>query len=261
MEVEYAWLTSAARSRNFFGPGDGLHTAFLLRHGVCTWRGVFEGVTLDEWGKHVRDGNCCFYLAAVEAGGKHLELGNTFFMVDATLFDAIVLGDGLFHRLRQQCSFSGGHVASLDSGHVFAHVWPYALPPVDEDHVLYRQVHDVLGLDEPPGSDELMRRLCSCWPAPFELPPMHLILAPALLKHTGVRMERRGGRIVLSMSRDSRVRTAQGEVAATPEYFRSDPIVKYDGFLVPHPAAALFATGRECAWPAIDCITDVVLEW
>lgn len=267
MEMEYAWLTSAARSADFFGPfglNDGLPTAFLLRHGTCAWQGwpgVFQGVTLVDQVNYVRDGRNRYYLAGVAAGGQRIDLSNAFFMVNVVLCNQVVLGGSLFHRLQQECSIDAEHLFALDHSHVSAHAWPYVLPPLDKDFILYRQVHDAVGLDEPTASDEWMRRLCACWPAPFELPQMHLILAPLLLKHTGVTREWRDGKIVLTMSRDSRVRTTRGEVAATPDYFRSAPLVENDGFLIPPSAAGLFATGRECAWPAIDCITNVVLEW
>lgn len=264
VEIEYAWLTSAARSGAFFGPGDGLPTAFLLRHGICTWQGwpgVFRGVTLVDQINYVQDGRCRYYLAGVEAGGRHIDLSNAFFMVDVILHNQVVLGGSLFDRLQQECSIDAEHSFALDHRHVFAHAWPYVLPPVDEDFILYRQVHDALGLDEPTDSSQWMKRLCSCWAAPIAIPQMSVVIAPMLLRHTGVTRKWRGNRIVISMSRDSRVRTAQGETAATPEFFRSRPIVEYDGFLVPPSVAGLFATGRECGWPAIDCITNVVLEW
>lgn len=244
----------------------------------------FRGTSPDKWADYICKGGCHFYIAAVGPNGQSLDLTNEFFLPYG-LPQSMIVGSELFDMIQSNCNLDDGCAMALDRHCVSAHVWPYELPTPDQDADLYGKIINEMNIKESPDFDELMRRLCSCRPAPFELPQMYIILAPILLRHTWVWRHRRQDRIILSLGKnapgraetrpaglsahraatgiasDALIRTRRGDVPATPEFLQRNPIVAYDGFLVPPVIAGEFATSRTCSDQTVDCMLDVTFEW
>lgn len=261
--MKYAWLSGPTRGpREVFGLGYGLPLPFLLRHGV--WQNTssepFQGITLDEYAAHIRKGGMQFYVAAVEAGGTALDLASTFFMVEACRY-LIVVGSELLRRLEAHCCLSDGHVIPIAPARIQAHAWPYEITSDRKCEHLYTELRKELGVMDFGYYQEVMRRLCERWPVRMELPQMYAILPSALLCHTGSRASSMNGRITVSLGPSASVRTRLGDVPASTEFFANNPLLSFQGFLVPSAAAPLFRLPEACEWPAVACVSEVALEW
>lgn len=262
MRVEYVWLTGAIRAQDeFLGMRKGMPLPFLVRYGVCASRGRHWGFTITEEAECIQQGGWDFYLASVEAEGVDLNWANAFFLPDM-LSDGIIVGDELLDRLRRHCNLESGYVIPLNPRWVSAHAWNYSLPENPDDDTLYTQLYEALDFDALPGDDEIVEQLCERYPPRRPLPPLHLILAPWLEPRAKVRKHWQRDILTLSAERDLEVRTRDGNIPFTLEYLQSQPILNFEGFLIPPSAAFLFETDeRKRSWPILTCRKQVILEF
>ncbi len=265
--MEYAWLTSALRVKDgFLGSGNGLPLPFLFRHGVGVCTRPESGFTLADVAEHIRTGGRQFILSAKGPGGVTLDMASSYYLPDMPR-NALILGSRLFEAVSERCNLELGEVVPLDARSLAAHGWTYPMPAHPEDDRASLEVYETLGIAsleealEDEGDHGIMRRLCERYPAPEPLPPMTVILAPWLALGTTLPKSWKRDRIVLSLGKDTVVRTRHGDESASPEFFRTQPIVKFEGFLIPLAAAPCFETGSDCSWPTLTCIKQVVLEW
>lgn len=125
----------------------------------------------------------------------------------------------------------------------------------------FYEATDSEGEEDLGGEDEMLRKLCERHPASVNLPPMHLILAPSLLRHTGVQKAWDGDRIVITIGPKTMVGTRHGDVPVNPELFRTQPVIQYEGFLIPCAAAPLFHIKSDPGWPALTCMKQVSIRF
>lgn len=284
MLTPYSWLTTPTLAEPFVAGSPRLPTAFLLRHGHAYVPRSLRLLTHHRLADAVRSRACRFYVAAVACDGEQIDLEWSYFF-QPYFGPSLIVGSSLYARLTECCNLDDCTLIELDGRQVAAHVWPYRLPPDGRDDLLYARLLEELGLDEPPGAHELMRRLCECRPAPFELPTMHLIMPPVLLKRSWVWRQREGDYHTISLGQgapgraatratglkarrraagfraDAILRTPAGDVPLTREWMRRWPTLWYDGVLLPPAAAPAIDATETVRAQSLDYILDVTLEW
>lgn len=262
MRVEYVWLTGAMLAQDeFLGIRKGMPLPFLVRHGICGSRGRSLGVTITDEAECIQQGGRDFYLASVEAKNVNVNWGNVFFL-PRILSDGIIVGGELLDRLRRHCNLESGYVIPLNPRWVSAHAWNYSLPENPDDDTLYTQLYEALDFDALPGDDEIVGQLCERYPPRRPLPQLHLILAPWLAPRAEVRKHWQRDCVVLSVGKDVTVRIPGDNIPLSREYLQSQPILRYEGFLIPPSAASLFETDEyKRSWPILTCRKQVILEF
>lgn len=262
-EIQYAWLTGALDARDdFFGDGSGFPLPFLLRHGIAGSTRRNRHVTSEEEARFVQTGGRHFYLAAVESRGRPLDLEEAYFL-PSLVRGGVVVGPRLFDGLKSICDLDVGYSLPIDRSFVSAHAWHYELPSIRTDNSLYLRLFVALqeqDLAAVGGDDDLMRKLCDRYPALSALPQMHLILPPSLVKN-GITKAWEHDEIVITSGAHVRVRTRHGDLPITRELLRLQPVLKYEGLLIPPSAATLFNTGSDCGWPALTCIKNITFRF
>lgn len=236
------------------------------------------------WADYFSNGGCHFYIAAVGPNGNPLNLSTAYYL-PTLLPHLMIVGPKLLARMQSICDLSLGYTIPLAREFVSAHAWHYDVS--GEESGFVESLYRTLGVRTPPSDDEILRRLSMQYPAPFDLPQMHLILAPSLLRHSWVWRFRRRDKIVLSLGKnapgrvgsrptglaahrsrmgiekDALLRTRLGDIAAAPEILEKNPVIGYEGFLIPRSLSEEFGTSspRTCHESSVDAIHDILLEW
>jgi hypothetical protein len=263
--LPYCWLSSPMLARNeLLGPVLGLPLPYLVRHGAIAYTGA-SGTYPHSQGaiaQCIREGRMRVYLSAVDAGGVPIAMHKALYIPDILLADVLVMGPHLFETFQASCNLNDCEVIRLDRSCVSAHEWSYVIPDHRESDSLYRQLSHALEYDELPGDGDIVRMLCERYTCKRDIPEMRAILPPYIGPPNRGKAYWRNDAIEIAIERQASICTRRGDLPLSKEYFKTGPVVQFEGFLLPPGVARLLEVDdrQHKKWAVTTSLKDITLR-